>query len=155
MPCRTVPPAFASSVKPTAIFRFVSIQKVPEYPLIVDISVTESNRLPRGAPAQARSVLAARLFLLFSIYLLHAISRQVRLLSNSEASLAQKSRELEQMARCDALTGLANRTLFMEETSAALGRMQRAGERFSILMLDLDRFKTVNDSLGIRRATRC
>ena len=63
---------------------------------------------------------------------------------------AQKSveTELERMARYDALTGLANRTLFMDKANAALARMRRLGETFSILMLDLDRFKAVNDTLG-------
>jgi len=72
----------------------------------------------------------------------------VRYLRDSEASLAQKSGELEHMARYDALTGLANRALFMEKIASAFERMQRHGEGFAVLMLDLDRFKTVNDSLG-------
>ena len=86
--------------------------------------------------------------LLFSIYLLRAMTKQFRLLRNSEASLAQKSQELERMVRYDALTGLANRALFMERANAAIAQMRRSGDQFSILMLDLDRFKTVNNSLG-------
>jgi diguanylate cyclase (GGDEF)-like protein len=56
--------------------------------------------------------------------------------------------ELAHMARYDALTGLANRTLFLERATEALARMRRFGETFSVLMLDLDGFKAVNDSLG-------
>jgi diguanylate cyclase (GGDEF)-like protein len=128
--------------------RFVSIRKVPEYPLIVDISVTESTALATWRGRAAAIASGSLVFLFFSIYLLRAITRQVRCLSDSEASLAQKSQQLERMARYDALTGLANRTLFMEKTSAVLAQMRRSGEQFSVLMLDLDRFKTVNDSLG-------
>ena len=56
--------------------------------------------------------------------------------------------ELAHMARYDALTGLANRALFLEKVSEALARMESQGEPFSVLMLDLDRFKAVNDLLG-------
>jgi diguanylate cyclase (GGDEF)-like protein/PAS domain S-box-containing protein len=55
---------------------------------------------------------------------------------------------LAHMARHDALTGLSNRVLFTEKASEALLRLADHGERFSILLLDLDQFKSVNDSLG-------
>ncbi len=52
------------------------------------------------------------------------------------------------MAHHDLLTGLANRTLFMEKIEEAGARLRRHGEPFTVFMLDLDRFKNVNDSLG-------
>ena len=52
------------------------------------------------------------------------------------------------MARHDALTGLANRTLFRERLDEAVARMERTGEGFSVFIFDLDFFKAVNDSLG-------
>jgi diguanylate cyclase (GGDEF)-like protein len=247
--------------------RYVSIRRVPGYPLIVDMSVTEGLSLATWRRRAAAIGLGSMVFLLFSLHLLGAVTRQVRFLSDSENSLAQKTQqlnaalnnmsqglamfdrdarlivcnrrfvdiylltadqtkpgtplkdivdagiaaggmpeslrdfsvsaaeraaqnqsssivttlpngrivsvtrqpmdhggwlaihqdiseqkrietELEHMARYDALTGLANRTLFLEKAGAALERMHRRGEEFSILMLDLDRFKTVNDSLG-------
>ena len=52
------------------------------------------------------------------------------------------------MAQHDLLTGLANRALFSEKIDDAARRLKRHGTNFSVLMLDLDRFKNVNDTLG-------
>jgi diguanylate cyclase (GGDEF)-like protein/PAS domain S-box-containing protein len=52
------------------------------------------------------------------------------------------------MAHHDLLTGLSNRALFMEKLEEAGARLRRRGEMFTVFMLDLDRFKYVNDSLG-------
>jgi diguanylate cyclase (GGDEF)-like protein/PAS domain S-box-containing protein len=52
------------------------------------------------------------------------------------------------MARHDLLTGLPNRTNFMEKLEEAGARLRRRHEIFTVFMLDLDRFKNVNDSLG-------
>jgi diguanylate cyclase (GGDEF)-like protein len=246
--------------------RYVSVRPVPGYPLFVNISVTESMALIGWLRRSATIGLGSAVLLLCSLYLLLAITRQVRYLSASEASLTQKSEQLDaalnnmsqglsmfdsrqrlvvcnrqyaemysmpcellkpgtpvrdivearaaagisssadnyvanrlakvamgisfrtvdhltdgrmisithetmdnggwvtihqditaqkraeaelaHMARYDILTGLANRALFMERASEAIARMRRGGERFSILMLDLDRFKAVNDVLG-------
>jgi diguanylate cyclase (GGDEF)-like protein len=56
--------------------------------------------------------------------------------------------KISHMARHDTLTGLANRTLFMERIEEAGARLRRHGEAFCVVMLDLDRFKEVNDTFG-------
>ena len=55
---------------------------------------------------------------------------------------------LKQQALYDALTGLPNRTLFEDRVGQALRSARRDRRPFSILLLDLDRFKEVNDGLG-------
>ncbi len=52
------------------------------------------------------------------------------------------------LANHDSLSGLFNRRRFMEELTREVAFAQRSGEPGAVLMLDLDRFKDINDSLG-------
>jgi diguanylate cyclase (GGDEF)-like protein/PAS domain S-box-containing protein len=56
--------------------------------------------------------------------------------------------ELERLARFDSLTGLANRRQFDERMHLALARCRRSGAALSLICLDIDHFKEINDSLG-------
>jgi diguanylate cyclase (GGDEF)-like protein len=243
--------------------RFVSARRVPDYPLFVNISVTEATALADWLRRSVAIGVGSLALLFCSLYLLAAVTRQVRRLSESESSLMQKSQQLDAalnnmsqalcmfdreqrlvvhnrqytemyglaphegmtlhdlfaarrangtlpqdisfganrlemvarnepycaidtlpdgrivaithqpmsnggwvalhqditaqkraeaelayMARYDTLTGLPNRAVFLEKVKKAVARTRQGLEEFSILMLDLDGFKVVNDSLG-------
>lgn len=60
----------------------------------------------------------------------------------------RRTSELEKRAQFDELTGIANRSLFAEQLTRAIGRSQRKSAPLAVLFIDLDRFKSVNDTLG-------
>lgn len=62
--------------------------------------------------------------------------------------LRQAQAKLERMATTDGLTGLANRTLLIDRAREAAQNSQNSGNPPALILLDLDMFKTVNDSLG-------
>jgi diguanylate cyclase (GGDEF)-like protein len=76
-----------------------------------------------------------------------------------EAAAAQAGRALDRQARLqevarlatrDSVTGLANRRLFEETLDLELGRSRREGTPLSLVVLDVDHFKSINDSAGHR-----
>lgn len=64
------------------------------------------------------------------------------------SSLKRSEEKLEHLAHHDALTGLPNRLLLASRVEHAVEQAQRVGQQIAVLFMDLDRFKTVNDSLG-------
>ena len=64
------------------------------------------------------------------------------------AELRESRRKLEQMAFFDTLTGLGNRRMFEDRFDIMSAMARRKGEKFALAMVDLDRFKEINDKYG-------
>lgn len=71
--------------------------------------------------------------------------RQASILSRN---IVQSHEEAKELSLHDPLTGLANRTLLKQQLEAAKSDVQRGRDGFSLHLIDLDKFKDVNDSMG-------
>jgi diguanylate cyclase (GGDEF)-like protein len=65
-----------------------------------------------------------------------------------QAELLRLNEELETIARMDPLTGLGNRLRLNEDLAALAARIERHGGTAGLLLMDLDRFKRLNDTMG-------
>jgi len=62
--------------------------------------------------------------------------------------LQKKQKDIQYLAYHDLLTGIPNRTLFMDRVNQTIARAQRHDQQFALLFIDMDRFKSINDTLG-------
>lgn len=62
--------------------------------------------------------------------------------------LKRHSDHVHQLAYYDALTGLINRSMIAEKVAATVNHCKRSGNSFALILLDLDRFKLINDTQG-------
>ncbi|MFW2133563.1 GGDEF domain-containing protein [Ectothiorhodospira haloalkaliphila] len=76
------------------------------------------------------------------------MSRLVRDLRRANRDLARVNALNEELARTDGLTRLANRRHFLERLESGVAQARSRQHRLSILMIDLDHFKRVNDTYG-------
>lgn len=69
-------------------------------------------------------------------------------LRQAEVRIAELEQRLAEVSQVDPLTGLANQARFTDRTAQALLQAQRQGHQVGVLLVDLDRFKRVNELLG-------
>ncbi|CAM3406689.1 sensor domain-containing diguanylate cyclase [Paracoccus nototheniae] len=114
------------------------------------------NPLVTGPPG-IRSYIGAPLVTAdgYAIGSLCAIDRRPRVFSDEQArvlasfaDLVMNQLELRKMASVDLLTGLATRRAFAEAMDTAITESDRTGRPVSLICLDLDRFKAINDTFG-------
>lgn len=76
------------------------------------------------------------------------LEEKERELQAHKRELEQKNRQLKALADTDALTGLKNRRAFEDRLEQELARARRHGHPLSLVLLDIDHFKSYNDSYG-------
>jgi len=86
----------------------------------------------------------------------HRRERELRLLvADKTNDLERANEELFRLSSIDSLTGLANRRVFDEALARECGRLQRDGLHLSLVILDTDLFKALNDSAGHQWGDTC
>lgn len=76
------------------------------------------------------------------------IEAQNRELQESNARIEVQNRELERLAHYDPLTGIMNRRAFMDRATGLFEKALREGTHVAVIMTDIDKFKSVNDTYG-------
>jgi len=101
-------------------------------------------------------ILAIAGFLRLRVAGIRARERELlRLVEEKTADLKRANEELMQLSATDALTGLANRRCFDQTLDKECARIHRSDSPLSLVLLDVDHFKALNDSLGHQRGDVC
>jgi diguanylate cyclase len=80
----------------------------------------------------------------------HYVEGLERVVTDRTRGLEAANRQLRHLASHDSLTGLPNRLLLEDRITQAIAQANRQQHEFAVAVLDLDRFKLINDSLGHR-----
>jgi diguanylate cyclase (GGDEF)-like protein len=96
----------------------------------------------------ARALLTVSVVVIIAIAAFFWIALLRRRVEQQTQLIRSNEERLRHMAEHDALTNLPNRTLLNDRLQMALERSSRFGSVLAVMMIDLDRFKEVNDSLG-------
>ena len=132
---------YSRKVGPPIVSAAVATLILTNFATVTIVKDAGADRLELFGAIWPIALTSAVAVVLVMSFLYRSISDLVKELEIREASA-------QHQALHDQLTGLANRALLEDRLDQALTRYRRSGEQVALLMLDLDRFKQVNDTLG-------
>jgi diguanylate cyclase (GGDEF)-like protein len=121
--------------------RYVGHRRIGDLPAVVLVTATREDML---RPWRNQMTMAAVVLVVVSIWGALLCGQLVDALRR----LGENTQELERLAAVDALTGLYNRRHLLETGSHELARMRRYGSTMALMLIDVDRFKHINDTWG-------
>jgi len=92
--------------------------------------------------------LVSLVFILLVVYWNRKIIKTNKLLAKAQKDIEDKNKELEKLATTDKLTNLYNRRKIEELLELEINRNERFGHNFGLAIIDIDKFKEVNDTFG-------
>lgn len=139
---------FLSGLSAGSSSYYAAQSSVKTWTLVLFVLPTSCWLLAYGQPSMM--VMAAMGILLLMATIRGALMQSNRLLHSFYLThqLEKAKAAAEHLAGTDALTGLSNRRAFFLQVSPILTRMQQLNRPTSVVMLDIDHFKKVNDTLG-------
>ena len=142
----------------TGTVRLVALRKLPHYPFYVTYGKSIDSWLLKWRQEQFVLALAALAALIVTTAVAAGIQRRLTLttqlqkvrgaLEESNVALRATLAAAEMLAARDQLTGLCNRRNFDQRLEGTIARAGRHGDVFSLLMIDIDHFKNINDYYG-------
>lgn len=104
----------------------------------------EAGRLPVVVNVKARPCGGA----VWCLFVAERREKLLQELAEAQGALKASAEELERQSRTDFVTGLPNRRAFEDAAGAAFARAREANQLISVVILDIDYFKRINDTLG-------
>lgn len=126
------------------IHRFRDLYPQTFIPVIMVTADSEKSVLVKALEAGATDFLRKP----FDAAELRARAGNMLLLRTNHLALMATNRELERLATTDPLTGALNRRAFLQAAEREVERARRYGHGLSVIMIDLDHFKRINDTFG-------
>jgi diguanylate cyclase len=134
----------------------LAAQLRPQHPRDATPEVDATARVPWLRSAQAlpnaaelyRALAATQRWLGAALRQIDTLLIQNSLLKQEVALVQEAAAKARQFAYHDELTGLPNRRLLLDHFNQAVARGARRHNQVAVLLLDLDRFKSINDTLG-------
>lgn len=138
--------------------QLIASRKLPRYPFYVTFGQVVDSWLLKWRQEQFVLALAALAALIVTAAITTGIQRRLTLtgqlqkvrgdLEESNTALRATLAAAEMLAARDQLTGLCNRRNFDQRLEGTIARTARHGDIFSLLMIDIDHFKNINDYYG-------
>ena len=147
---------------PLGMLRLANVHRTPHMPITVVVS-REWREIHAAHDGYAKRTwwlltVVSALTIVATLFLLRTLQRRQHLFNalakadqDKQELIAQLEREKQRalaLAASDHLTGLHNRRMFYELVASHLALARRSSKYYALLYLDLDRFKSVNDTLG-------
>lgn len=142
--------------------RLASYRHMRDHPMIVAVAASKQEMLQQW---RATTLLQTGWILVLcgfigtaGGYLIRSVRGRLAVelsLGRTRDELTDANTQLEQLARLDGLTGLANRRSFDEVLSKAFAESRRSQQPLSLVMIDVDHFKRYNDVYGHPEGDRC